>query len=90
MSLPERAVWQITRMVLATRASRNLFALYCLGLHVLVLGMLYWWGTADIEKHASNLSAAGALAGSVAGSGGGGGADLGHGQWQQQGFEGKT
>ncbi|KAF2726375.1 Golgi membrane protein-like protein [Polychaeton citri CBS 116435] len=47
MTLPERAVFQITRMVLATRTSRNLFAAYCMGLHVLVLMMLYWLSSAD-------------------------------------------
>ncbi|KAI6872355.1 hypothetical protein KC334_g18761, partial [Hortaea werneckii] len=36
MNLLERAVFQVTRMVLATRTSRNLFAVYCVGLHVLV------------------------------------------------------
>ena len=36
MSLPERAVFQITRLVLQTRTSRNLFAMYCLALHLLV------------------------------------------------------
>jgi homeobox protein cut-like len=35
MSLPERAVFQITRLVLQTRTSRNLFAMYCLALHLL-------------------------------------------------------
>ncbi|KAK5134500.1 hypothetical protein LTR08_006417 [Meristemomyces frigidus] len=44
MTLPERAVFQVTRMVLATRGSRALFAGYLLGLHFLVLGMLGWMG----------------------------------------------
>jgi homeobox protein cut-like len=44
MSLPERAVFQVTRLVLATRTSRNLFAGYCLGLHVLLMVMLYQMG----------------------------------------------
>jgi homeobox protein cut-like len=44
MSVPERAVVQITRMILATRTSRNLFAMYCLGLHVLVLIVLFSMG----------------------------------------------
>jgi homeobox protein cut-like len=54
MSLPERAVFQITRMVLATRTSRNLFAAYCLGLHVLVLVMLFHMGDGT---HSAILSA---------------------------------
>lgn len=85
MSLPERAIFQITRMVLATRTSRNLFALYCVGLHILVLGMLYWVGTVDIEKHASNLGA-NALTSSADMAAG----DASHGDWQQQGFEGRS
>ena len=80
MSLPERAVWQITRMVLATRTSRNLFALYCLGLHMLVFVLLYYMGSVDIEKHASNLSA------SAAGLGGAGSGAAAHGDWEREGF----
>lgn len=37
MSLPEKAVWRVMKLVLATRWSRNLFAIYLCGLHVLVL-----------------------------------------------------
>jgi homeobox protein cut-like len=59
MSLPERAVWQITRMVLATRTSRNLFAAYCLGLHVMVLLMLFASGSST-----GTIVKAGAAAGS--------------------------
>lgn len=44
MSLPERIVFSITRMVLATRTSRNLFAAYCVALHLLVFISLYWAG----------------------------------------------
>ncbi|CAK4034033.1 Golgi membrane [Lecanosticta acicola] len=88
MSLPERAVWQITRMVLATRTSRNLFALYCLALHLLIFVMLYWMGASDIERHASKLGAgsvAGSAANAAANAAVGGGAD--HGDWQQEGFQ---
>ncbi|EMC92337.1 hypothetical protein BAUCODRAFT_78681 [Baudoinia panamericana UAMH 10762] len=59
MSLPERAVWQMTRMVLATRTSRNLFAGYCLACHLLILMMLYWWATVDIEKHSTRVGTGG-------------------------------
>lgn len=86
MSLPERVVFSITRMVLANRTSRNLFAAYCLALHVLIFVMLYWMQTVDIEKHASNL---GEAAAAVAGSGALGhnpGADAHHGDWHQEGF----
>jgi homeobox protein cut-like len=54
MSLPERAVFQIARMVLATRVSRNLFAAYCMGLHVLVLLTLFHLG--DSKTHGIHLA----------------------------------
>lgn len=93
MSLPERVVYSITRMVLASRTSRNLFAAYCVALHILVFFSLYWLGTADLESHASNFgsSAAAAAAGAAAGGGGvGGGAASGggHGDWREDGFDG--
>jgi homeobox protein cut-like len=44
MSLPERLVYSVTRMALATRTSRNLFALYCVGLHLLVFLAVYNMG----------------------------------------------
>lgn len=81
MSLPERAVFQITRLLLQTRTSRNLFAMYCLALHLLVFTMLYWMGSADVEQHASNLGAgAGAT---VAGLGG----TAAHGDWTHDDFD---
>lgn len=87
MSLPERIVFSITRIVLANRTSRNLFAGYCLALHVLVFFMLYWVGTVDIEKHASNL---GEVAGTAVAGGSrlAGGTDSHHGEWQREGFNG--
>ncbi|RDL40393.1 Uncharacterized protein BP5553_00372 [Venustampulla echinocandica] len=87
MSLPERIVFSITRMVLATRTSRNLFAGYCLALHVLVFFSLYWLGTIDTEQHGSHLGeAAAAVAGPLAGAAG---ADSQHGDWHQEGFNDK-
>jgi homeobox protein cut-like len=80
MSLPERAVFQITRLVLQTRTSRNLFAMYCLALHLLVFTMLYWMGSVDVEQHASNL---GAGAGAAAGVGG----TVSHGDWTHDDFD---
>lgn len=86
MSLPERVIFSITRMVLANRTSRNLFAAYCLALHVLIFLMLYWMQTADIEKHASNLgeAASAVVAGGAAIGGDAAGAQ--HGDWQQEPF----
>ena len=89
MSLPERVVFSITRIVLATRTSRNLFAAYCLALHLLVFMVLYWLGTADFEQHAvGNLGKVGTAAvvkpvvEALAG------ADDQAGDWHQEGFEG--
>ena len=84
MSLPERVVFSITRMVLANRTSRNLFAFYCLSLHILIFVMLYWMHSFDVSKHASNLSEAVNVA---AAAGGNPGADAQHGDWLQEGFE---
>ena len=87
MSLPERIIFSITRMVLANRTSRNLFAAYCLALHILIFVMLYWMQTIDIEKHASNLGeAASVMAGGAAAIGGNPAAGA-HGDWQQEPFQ---
>ena len=75
MSLPERVVFSVTRMVLANRTSRNLFAFYCFSLHILIFIMLYRMNTDDIVKHASNLGEAV------------GEAEADHGEWLQEGFE---
>lgn len=83
MSLPERVVFSITRMVLATRSSRNLFAGYCVALHVLVFLSLYYTMTGD---HATVAAAAGPLAAKVAGEAGKVGKDT---EWHQEGFSGK-
>ena len=86
MSLPERIVFSITRMVLATRTSRNLFAGYCVALHLLVFFSLYWLGSMDVEAHGSHLgqAAIAAAAGPLANAG----ADSTHGDWYQEGFKG--
>ncbi|KAI4205985.1 MAG: hypothetical protein LQ346_001364 [Caloplaca aetnensis] len=89
MSLPERIVFSITRMVLANRTSRNVFAGYCFALHILIFVMLYWMQTMDISKHASSLSeTAESIAAVGAGLGDGPGADAQHGDWHQEGFSG--
>ncbi|KAI9651682.1 MAG: hypothetical protein M1831_000528 [Alyxoria varia] len=74
LSLPERVVFQATRMILSTRGSRNLFGLYCLALHLLVFSMLYYATTAEMEQHSTRLADMGngavgaAVAGDTAGS----------------------
>lgn len=85
MSLPERIVFSITRMVLATRTSRNLFAGYCVALHLLVFFSLYWLTSSDVEQHASNLGqvVVAAAAGQATKSGADSSA---HGDWKQAGF----
>lgn len=90
MAFPERVVLSVTRMILASRTSRNLFAGYCLALHLLVFSMLYWMSSVEIERHASKLGEA--TLGAV---GAAGGPLLGdaqkdghHGDWHQEGFGG--
>ena len=88
MSLPERMIFSITRMVLATRTSRNLFATYCLALHILVFLMLYWTGNVEVEKHATNLGAAGVGAVVVSGPSQNDGQRSSSGNWRQEDFHG--
>ncbi|KAF4982022.1 hypothetical protein FZEAL_2272 [Fusarium zealandicum] len=66
MSIPERAVYSLTRMVLASRTSRNLFAAYCVALHLLVFMSMYWLSTSDVER-ATHLESAAVAAAGVAG-----------------------
>ncbi|KAJ5385499.1 hypothetical protein N7517_003410 [Penicillium concentricum] len=90
MSLPERIVFSLTRVILANRTSRNLFAGYCFALHLLLFTVLYMMSTTEIEKH-SAMSAVGSAAAAAYGSSGGGGTGSGgqlHGDdWQQEGFD---
>lgn len=84
MSMPERMIFSISRMVLVNRTSRNLFAGYCFALHILVFVMLYWMQTVDVGRHASNL---GEAVGMAAASGNSiTGTEGQHGDWQQEGF----
>ncbi|KAG7115804.1 Protein CASP like protein [Verticillium longisporum] len=66
MSLPERMVYTITRMVLATRTSRNLFASYCAALHLLVFISMYWLVMTDVDHHYTAMTKS-AVGGSVVG-----------------------
>ena len=92
MSLPERIVFSLTRVILANRTSRNLFASYCFALHLLLFTVLYMMSTTDIEKH-SAMGAAGSAAAAAYGSSSGVGVGTGSGggqlkgdDWQQEGF----
>ncbi|KAI0834159.1 CASP C terminal-domain-containing protein [Hypoxylon sp. FL0890] len=91
MSFPERIVYSVTRMVLASRTSRNLFAAYCVALHILVFFSLYWLGTVDVEQHSSNLSqgiAAAAAGGVAGGNAAAKGQAANPGGWHEEGFNG--
>jgi homeobox protein cut-like len=88
LSLPERAVLQASRLVLATRTSRNMFAIWVVGLHLLVFVMLFWMGGSSDTPHLAHTVAAGnaAIAGAkvaAAAQGGSGGSGA---KWEQPGF----
>lgn len=72
LSFPERAIFSIMRLVFATRTSRNLFAGYCLALHVLVFIMLYQSGTTGVGKYSASIGGGGG-----GGDGGGGNGGIG-------------
>ncbi|KAL6239025.1 hypothetical protein BDW75DRAFT_200232 [Aspergillus navahoensis] len=87
MSLPERVVFSLTRIILANRTSRNLFAGYCFALHVLLFIVLYMMSTMEIERHSA--ASLGAAAGSAINAASGGSAYSGQldgDDWQQEGF----
>lgn len=90
MSLPERIVFSLTRIILANRTSRNLFAGYCFALHFLLFVILYMMSTTEIEKHSAMNAVGGAAAVAYSNSGGGTGSGSSgqlHGDdWQQEGF----
>lgn len=91
MSLPERIVFSLTRIILANRTSRNLFAGYCFALHILLFVMLYMMSTMEIEKHSAMTAVGSAAAAAYRSSGSEAGTGSGNGQlhgddWQQEGF----
>jgi homeobox protein cut-like len=43
----EKIVYSLTRAVLTNRYSRNAFFVYCVGLHLLVILVLYWLATIE-------------------------------------------
>lgn len=66
MNMPERIVFSLTRIVLATRTSRNLFAGYCMALHLLVFLMLYWMSAASAaSNHMAPVTPIGRSAGAA-------------------------
>ena len=87
MSWPERVVYSVTRMVLASRTSRNLFAAYCVALHLLVFCSLYWLGATDVEQHGTKLGQGAAAAMAASGAGSGAGSRAQAGDWHEEGFQ---
>ncbi|KAA8893697.1 CASP C terminal-domain-containing protein [Sphaerosporella brunnea] len=73
MRVPERIIYSFTRVILANRVSRNLFAAYCVLLHLLVGSMLYWSATGVVESSVP-MGMAAAAAGN---------------EWKQEGFDGR-
>lgn len=65
MTLPERIVFQVTRVILATRASRNIFAAYCVVLHLVIIFMLLSGSSSEIVKHAAPLTGTAIKAGDL-------------------------
>ncbi|KAJ5937675.1 hypothetical protein N7454_004017 [Penicillium verhagenii] len=87
MSLPERIVFSITRIVMANRTSRNLFAGYCFALHILLFVVLYMMSTTEMEKHTAMSAVGSAAAAAYANHGSGSGnSQLQADDWQQEGF----
>ncbi|KAK4199899.1 CASP C terminal-domain-containing protein [Triangularia verruculosa] len=89
LSFPERVVYSVTRMVLATRASRNLFALYCVCLHLMVFYSLFWMGASDVDRQvvaAATMEVARNVAGAAEDVGDGSGGTNG-GTLSEQGFQ---
>lgn len=84
MGVFERLIYSLTRVILANRVSRNLFAGYCIVLHLLVFGMLYYSGTVEIEKHLPGMAHE-HIGGAAAGGAAAGGAQPG--DWHQQPFD---
>ena len=67
----ERITYSFTRIILANRVSRNLFALYCVALHVLVFYAVFWMGNNEVRKGAvaamgEGMAAASAMDGASA------------------------
>lgn len=55
MSLPERIVFSVTRLVLANRTSRNMFAAYCVAIHFLLFVFIYKMSIMSGLLHDSTL-----------------------------------
>ncbi|KAF3907459.1 hypothetical protein ABW21_db0209301 [Orbilia brochopaga] len=68
MGVLERVLFSMTKMVMKNRVTRNLFAGYCLFLHLLCIGVLYWAGLGEAEKVGGlSMSAGDTVPGAVGG-----------------------
>ncbi|KAF3181549.1 hypothetical protein TWF106_010437 [Orbilia oligospora] len=68
MGVLERVLFSLTRMVMKNRITRNLFAGYCLFLHLFCIGILYWAGMGETEKYGGvSMSAGETIPGAVGG-----------------------
>ena len=73
MGVLERMIYSLTRVVLANRLSRNLFAGYCLALHILVFCVVWYSAIGEVDRHgAAGMAAAAGAAGAGINVGGGG------------------
>lgn len=52
----EKIVYSLTRAILTNRYSRNAFFVYCVGLHLLVVFVIYWLATIEVSLHFSSLA----------------------------------
>ncbi|KAF2437947.1 hypothetical protein P171DRAFT_399691 [Karstenula rhodostoma CBS 690.94] len=77
MHVLERMVFRVTRLVLQTRTSRNLFAAYLFGLHFMVFWMLFSYAGTHTGAMAEVAAAGGPIAAADEGT-----------VWQKQGFDG--
>lgn len=77
MHVLERMVFRVTRLVLQTRTSRNLFAAYLFGMHFMVFWMLFSYA----GTHTSGIATAASAGGPIAAA-----ADEGT-VWQKEGFD---
>ncbi|KAJ6263617.1 hypothetical protein Dda_2185 [Drechslerella dactyloides] len=68
MGVLERVLFSMTKMVMKNRVTRNLFAGYCMFLHLLCIGVLYWAGMGETEKLGGlSMSAGDTVPGAVGG-----------------------
>ncbi|KAK9448534.1 CASP C terminal-domain-containing protein [Limtongia smithiae] len=58
----ERVIYGLTRVALANKTSRNLFFGYIMGLHLFLMGTIWYLALGEVGRHDSIATAAGGLA----------------------------